>query len=141
MVVYSLPQNKMSDIELDELDSSSTGEICETLREQMNSLAASSEIVDSTFRTILRKVRHADPWAENLELTPKATTARWLKARGWTEKTIPFMDFLNLLFKSAVALDIETQTLHFKKEEADLFKVDTEVSIYKLLQNLPIVFA
>jgi hypothetical protein len=128
-------------MELDELDSSSTDEICESLREQMNSLAASSEVVDSTFRTILRKVRHADPWAENLELTPKLATARWLKKHEWTEKTITLVEFLSLLFKNAMTLDIENQTLHFKKEEADLFKVDTEVSIYKLLQNLPIAFA
>lgn len=128
--------------ELEDLDSTSSESICESLRTQMQALAETSRDVEGQMRTILRKVKHADLWdAEQLPLTPKAPMARWLKAHGWKEPTIPFSEFLQRFFDAAKALDIENQSLHLEKVEADLFQVGTEVTIYALLRNLPLVFA
>ncbi len=132
-----------SETELEDLENTSSAEsLCEALRAQMVQLAAASEEVDTQVRRILRKVKHADVWtAETLKLTPKPHTKKWLGARGWTEPTIELGEFLSLFYSAATALDIENQSLHLEKAEADLFQVSSPVSIYALLRNLPLVFA
>lgn len=132
-----------SDIEdLEDLDTTSVESLCETLRTQIQALAATSKEVDTQFRTVLRKVKHADLWtAETLDLTPKAKTKAWLAEHGWTETTIQLGQFLTLFFEAANYLDLETQTLSLRPREAQLFQVGQIVSIYTLLRNLPLVFA
>ena len=128
--------------DMEELDAVSSEAICESLRTQIQGFAEVSDTVDSTFRSLLRKVKHAELWtAETLELTPKPPAAKWLTAHGWTRETILFTEFLELFFRTARTLNLENQSLHLEKEEADLFHVSEEVSIYELLQNLPHVFA
>jgi hypothetical protein len=131
----------MSEAELDELDSVSTESICTSLVEQIHLLATAAEQVDTQFRTILRKVKHADVWdGDTLELTPKPGTATWLKEHGWTQPTIPFADFFTLFLKTAAALDIDQQRLCLHTAEAEMFHVGKDVSIYEVLRNLPLVF-
>ncbi len=132
----------MSETELDELDTVSAESICVELSKQIHALAAESEKVDTQFRTILRKVKHADLWdGETLVLTPKPVTVRWLKAHGWTEPTIPYLEFLRLFFASAQNLDLEAQSLTLNPAEAALFHVQQTATIYQVLRNLPLVFA
>ena len=132
----------MSETELDDLDTVSAESICADLSKQIHALAAESEKVDTQFRTILRKVKHADVWeGETLVLTPKPTALRWLKAHGWTGTTISYSEFLRLFFASAQSLDLEAQCLCLNPPEATLFHVEQTVTIYQLLRNLPLVFA
>lgn len=128
--------------DLEDLDTTSVESLCETLRTQIQALAKTSKEVDAQFRTVLRKVKHADLWAaETLDLTPKAKTKAWLAEHGWTETTIQLGQFLTLFFQAANYLDLETQTLSLGPREAQLFQVGQIVSIYGLLRNLPLVFA
>ncbi len=132
----------MSETELEELDTVSAESLCADLSQQIQALAAAAEKVDTDFRVILRKVRHADVWdGETLELTPKPAAAAWLKAHGYTGHTISFAEFITLFFRAAVALDMETQSLTLHPEEASLFCLGPEATVYEVLRNLPLVFA
>jgi hypothetical protein len=131
----------MSETELEDLDTVSAESICAELSSQIHALASSAEQIDAQFRVILRKVKHADVWdGETLELTPKPAAAAWLKAHGYAGSTIPYSEFITLFFSEAVALDIETQVICLKSEEAALFGVGAEATLYELLRNLPLVF-
>ncbi len=132
----------MSETELEELDTVSAESLCAELSQQIHALATAAEKVDTDFRVILRKVRHADVWdGETLELTPKPAAAAWLKAHGYTDPKILFSDFITLFFRAAVALDMETQCLTLHPEEASLFCLGSEATVYEVLRNLPLVFA
>jgi hypothetical protein len=131
----------MSETELEDLDTVSAESICAELSSQIHALASSAEQIDAQFRVILRKVKHADVWdGETLELTPKPAAAAWLKTHGYAGSTIPYSEFITLFFSEAVALDIETQVICLKSEEAALFGVGAEATLYELLRNLPLVF-
>ncbi len=128
-----------SSTDLEDLETTTAETLCEALRTQMAELAEVSETVDTQVRRILRKVKHAEK-TEILKLTPKPQTKEWLESHGWTEASIELDQFLSLFYSAATALDIENQSLHLEKAEADLFHVSSPVSVYALLRNLPLVF-
>jgi|LauGreDrversion4_2_1035121.scaffolds.fasta_scaffold268113_2 hypothetical protein len=133
-------------MELDELDTVSSEEICKEITVAARTLRAAVAEIDQRGRKILKRVEVEPLWGSEMELFPRMTTLKWLKSElCFVKETYTFDEFMCFfldLYAGEGRLDFETFSLKLRKADAAILELSAEVpvTLFQVISKLPILF-
>jgi hypothetical protein len=132
-------------MELEDLDTSTTEEICASINTLTEEMFRTSEEIQVTGRRILRRIKANPDWGSSIVLSPKSPMTKWMKTVNFEKETYTFNEFMCFFLDFYAAqdrLDFPTRSLILREEEAKLFDLpaETPVNFFIFMSRMPFVF-
>jgi len=133
-------------MELDELDTVSSEEICREITVAARTLRAAVAEIDQQARKVLKRVEVEPLWGSDLELFPRATSLKWFKSElCFVKETYTFDEFMCFfldVYAGEGRLDFDTFSLRLRKADATIFELSAEVpvTLFQVISKLPLLF-
>ena len=122
-------------------DEESLTTVMKDLKQNMETIVMTSKNISSQVKNVfIRAKKESIDWL-NEPLNPKPFLKAWLNQQGVSSKQISIDEFIDICYKSAKTMDLESRILTFRRADAAILWNDKRrLTVFDIIGLIPTLF-